>query len=111
MTVTDVRPGIREAARVLEDERFESALMELREKPELVETAKRNPESWLKNHGIEVPGDTTVTLGGTPRKVDTARAVDTEGCLRITIGSRLFKKLKITVSIGDCPDSGTTSPT
>lgn len=59
-----VRNARQHGAKVLNDENIEEALIELDEGGEAVKEAENNPKKWLRNKGVQLPGDPSVEIKG-----------------------------------------------
>lgn len=57
-----VKKGRRNAQKVLQDDNFEEALLELDKEGDEFEKAKKNPKQWLKDQGVNLPGNPTVKI-------------------------------------------------
>lgn len=52
-----VKKGRRNAQQLLQSNKFEEALLELDQEGEEFEKAKKNPKQWLKDRGVQLPGN------------------------------------------------------
>lgn len=57
-----VKKGRQNAQKLLQNDSLEEALLELDQEGEELEKAKENPKQWLKDRGVELPGNPTVKL-------------------------------------------------
>lgn len=53
----NIKKGRRNAQQLLQNDKFEEALLKLEEGGEESEKAKKNPRQWLKDQGVQVPGN------------------------------------------------------
>ena len=52
-----VKNGRRNARKLLQNDKFEEALVELDKRDEAFKKAKDNPKQWFKDQGVDLPGN------------------------------------------------------
>lgn len=52
-----VKNGRRNAQALLQSDKFEDAMLALDQEGEEFEKAKKNPKQWLKDQGVQLPGN------------------------------------------------------
>lgn len=52
-----IKKGRRNSQQLLQSDKFEEALLELNKGGEEFKKAKKNPREWLKDQGVQLPGN------------------------------------------------------